>query len=170
MSELIKTYWQLCLLRIGPQDLPNSSTLLYATLAVYLVVDFALTILDLSFGASILASFLDAGLLLSFTGLLLWGRSLPERMIQAFTALLGSGALLGALAFPLLSWQFALGIENPYVVMPSLLLLVLLIWNITVVGHIFRHALSGSMGLGVGLSVLYVFISINIMRSLFYTV
>ncbi len=170
MYELIKTYWQLCLLRLGPQDLPNSSVLLYATLVVYLVVDFALTVLDLSFGASILAALIDAGLLLAFTGLLLWGRSLPERMTQAFTALLGSGALLGALAFPVLSWQFALGVKNPNILVPSLLLLALFVWNITVVGHIFRHALSGSIGLGLGLAVLYVFISINIMRSLFYTV
>ncbi len=169
MLKLISAYWQICLFRCGPQDLPYSTVLFYLTLAAYLSMDFVLSVQDLSFGDALLASIVDATVLLSFSGVLLWMRSLTARMIQTFSALLGSSTLLGIIALPLLSWQLALGTDSPDIILPSFLLLAILIWNLAVVGHILRHALSSTTGVGIGLALLYIFISINVMRSLFYT-
>ena len=80
---------------------------------------------------------------------------------------MGTGAILGLFALPLLFMQMQTG-DQP-ALLPSVLILGLMIWNLSVAGHILRHAISAPFFVGVLLALVYMYVSISVMRSLFVT-
>jgi len=169
MDKLLRAYWNLCLLRIGPQDLPSSRALLGFTLGAYILIDIIISSAELSIGGAIASSTLDTVILLLFAFVSLWVRELGDRTTQALTALAGCGTLIGIIALPLIFWQHQLGVDSGLVYIPGLIIAGLVIWNIAIVGHIMHHALSTSISIGVALAVFYMLISTSIVRSFFFT-
>ena len=51
--------------------------------------------------------------------------------------------------------------------LPSLLIVVLMVWSIAVIAHILRHALSSSYAVGILLALLYAIVSWNLGALLF---
>ena len=164
MSQLFNAFWQLCLLKSGPQDLPGSKSFLWATLLVYGGVGFFVSLVSLSFVASFISAIVDIALLAGVTFLVLWSRELTPRFIQTTAALAGSGAIISAMALPLLVLQAALGESS---VLPSVLVLGLMIWNLNIMGNILRHALEARAWIGLLLAVMYLYISVSVFRSIF---
>lgn len=174
MISLAKRFYDICLLRAGPQDLPTSNFLLLLTLLVYITMGMLLSSLNLSWWPSLLLVAVDSAILGGIAFLMLWIRHFPERFVQVFSALLGTGAFFELLALPLLFWQqqtigtfqAAAGDNGLGVFISALVLWLCLFWNLIVIGHILRHALSTMMPVGVGLAVAYMFISISISQRL----
>jgi len=167
MSRLIQTFWGLCLLKIAPQDLPASTVLLALSLFTYFVTGLVVALLQWSPRAALLASLLDTVMFTSLCYLLLWARRLGSRFTQTMTALAGSCSLLALIATPLVYWQKQLALSAGDVLsFPALLLFAWTGWNISVVGHILRHALSTAFLLGLGLAVLYTYIILQLIRIL----
>jgi len=164
MSQLFNVFWQLCLLKSGPQNLPGSTSFLWVTLLVYGVVGFFVSLVSLSFFAALFSSIVDIALISGVTFLVLWSRELTPRFIQTTTALAGSGAIISAMALPLLVLQAGLGETS---VLPSVLVLGLMIWNLNIMGNILRHALETKAWVGLVLAVMYLYISISVFRSIF---
>lgn len=167
MGKIIEAFWKICLFRQGPQDLPVSSVLMLASMLVYTVASVLVGLLNLSPIAALFSGVLDVALVAAMTQLLLWIKALGARFQQTFTALMGTGAILGFLALPLLYIQLQIG-EQP-ALLPSLLTLALMIWNLAIVGHILRHAIGAPFFVGVLLAVVFMYVSISVMRSLFIT-
>ena len=166
--QLITFFWGLCTLKTAPQDLPASSFLLGLVLPVYFATSLVVAMLQWPVSTAILAALLDTALLTMLTRLLLWVRLLSGRFLQTLTALAGSGALLAVLAVPLVLWQQQAGAAaDGIAALPSVLLLLWTGWNVVVVGHILRHALSTLLALGIGLAAVYAYISFQLMRILF---
>lgn len=146
MNELWQRLWALCLLRLGPQDLPYSPeltrNLVLASVAADTVFVFAVG-LD-SPTLRVLFSLL---LLLGMTGLLLGLRQRLARMAQTLAALAGSGLLFTALLLPLALFAAQVEpVEDPAqlgasAVLSAGLVLVLYGWSLMVRAHILRHAL-----------------------------
>jgi len=168
MKNLIDVFWKVCLFKLKPQDLPSSSFLMLASIVAYGIASALVGLTSLPPVAAILSAVLDVALMGAMTQLLLWIRELGPRFQQTFTALMGTGAILGFLALPLFFMQMQLGDEG--VVLPSLFILGLMFWNLSIIGHILRHAISAPFFVGVMLAVIYMYVSISVMRSLFSTV
>ena len=147
---LLKTFINLCLLRAKPQDLPAASALTAATLVAYTLVGLGLSLPDLGFGRAALWATLDTLVIAVLTHGALLLRHFPERLQQTLTALLGSGALLGLVAWPII------GSQN------SVVQLALLLWNLAVVAHILRHALSVPLGLSIIVSFGYFLVELTV--------
>ena len=114
---------------------------------------------------AVLAALLDTLLLSVLCYVLLWARLLGQRFIQTLTALAGSGAMLGWFTVPLILWQKQVVMPATGIaVLPSILLLLWMGWNVVVVGHILRHALSTAFVLGVGLAGAYAYITFQLIR------
>lgn len=170
MKKLIEQFWSICLLRTAPQDLPASVTLTALAVILYMTTSFMMAVPQLPLGSSALAAFIDTLLMSGMSYLMLWARLMPDRWRQTLTALAGSGALLGAIAIPLVYWEAQAGTTSQAALMPQMLLLAMLFWNLAVIAHILRHALSIAMVLGALLSTFYLYISIRIIRTLFFVV
>lgn len=162
MLALFNLFWDICLLRKGPQNVPASLDLLRLSLVAYCGSGLLAVLLDMpqtSFGLALLLTAADVALLtaLAYLGLYLLGRL--GRFTQTLTALAGVGTLLQLIALPLGLWyQHALASDGAPE-LPAMLWLLLLAWSIVATGHILRHAFSVSFGLGVLYAIGYLAVS-----------
>lgn len=164
--RFIKMFWDLCMLKAQPQDLPTSTFLLGITLMSYFLTGIAVAALQWPLPFAFFIASLDAALISILCYVLLWARMFSVRFTQTLTALTGSGTLLGIFAIPLIVWQQQMGAPSEgLATIPAALLLVWMAWNITVMGHILRHALSTAFFLGLGLAALYAYITLQLIRA-----
>lgn len=171
MGRLLHRFFDICLLRAGPQDLPASTVLLWLSLLAYFTVGMVMSVQNLDVAHATLLVALDSALLAALLFALLWSRNALDRYLQTLTALLGTGAILQLAAMPILSWQQqGLGDEgvSAGLMISSLLLWIWLLWDLIVVGHILRHTLSTRLPIGVLIGLAYLFISYSVTRILFF--
>lgn len=86
------------------------------------------------------------------------------RILQTLIALLGISAILNILSLPML---FFLLQTSSNIGMVGILLYSVFIWDILIMGHIFRQALSAGFTSGLLVSMSYVFIAMMIFYLLF---
>jgi hypothetical protein len=168
VQALIRFFAELCLLRRAPQDLPASDALFRLALAANLLTGL---ILGLVTGQTLLGSLTQGMAELALELGLLYGalhltRHLG-RFIQAGTALLGSGTLIGLVAFFPLTLNPNGSEESITAALGALLLLVVLAWNLVVTGHILRHTFGIRLGQGIVIAIAYEFLAITLIGSLF---
>jgi len=162
----------MCLLRLGPQDLPASSLLLGIAVAAHVGLGTLITTLYYPLATAFAVS-LTGTLLL---GLLAFGllsvRGVTERFSQTYAAFAGTGAVLEAVALPLvamLEGNAANDGPSPGGAILTIAWLVLLIWSWVVSGHILRHALSVHLTAGIGISMGFFWLSALVIHQLFGT-
>ena len=159
---MIRTLFDILRLRSGPQDLPPGSGLAVilsvAWLGQGLLTD---QILDEAESAprSLFAVLVQFGIVFALLKL----RNRTARIPQTISALAGTGFIFGLLAL-LLVLQLDPQQPNPGL---ALAYLGLFIWSLVVDGHIYRHALSIKMSLGVLVAVLIFGANYTLMRAVF---
>lgn len=162
MAPLVGLFWELCLLRKGPQDVPAAEVLLKLCATVYLLIN----VVTLTFGVARLGvlvalclALFELVLLSAFTYVLLSFAGLTARLRQTLTALFGAGALLGVIALPLSLWlrrMFEAEADSG-LTFPALLTLLLLLWSLAINGHIISAALARPKTVGVLYALGYFF-------------
>lgn len=167
MRKVIEVFWKICLLKLGPQDLPASNFLMLISALAYTLINALGALLVLSPAQAILSAILEVALIGAMTQLLLWIKEQGARFQQTFTAMMGSGAIIVVLALPLSFIQAQAGEQGAF--LPSVMILGLMFWNLTIVGHILRHAIAAPFFIGVLLAVIYMYVLISVTRSLFVT-
>ncbi|MGB5540967.1 MAG: hypothetical protein WBO37_12815 [Gammaproteobacteria bacterium] len=163
MVQLIRFWFGLCLLRAAPQDIPASRPVLVVSVGCYALVSMLLAGLSSGLHVGIRVALLELALLVMFTAGLLYLFNRPARIHQTLAAQTGSGSLLG---LPTLLLVMLAG-SAPATPLPSIAWLLLLLWNLLVNAHIIRHALSSSLAIGAGVSVLYILASTQIILASF---
>jgi hypothetical protein len=170
LNRLLHYFLDLCLLRARPQDLPASEPLFGLVAANYLLVGLILTVGPFGgVGRALAAGVVDLGLLLLFLRAMLSLRGHPARWLQTATALLGSLTLLSALGIPLDALLGGTEATSTRAETVAVVQLLLLIWTQVVTGHVLRHALQVSLGMGVMLSVTYTLVATAVIINLFPT-
>lgn len=168
MNKLISAFWDICRLKVPPQDLPTSSVLLGLAIAAYAVTSLLAAAMQLPAEKAVLAAALDVGLLGVLSYLVLWIRMLTPRWTQTMTALAGTGAVIAMFMLPFIFWQVnATTPETAF--LPTVALLGCMIWDMFIIGHIMRHALNVPMLLGGTLAAVYIYISWRVFSVLLFT-
>jgi len=121
MKPLLYAFWKICLLRANPQDLPASRFLLGLSLASYGITGVIDSTVEMPFLQAVLATLVDIALLSALIYIALWMRLLTNRYTQTLTALMGTGAMFGAMAFLPAVWQHALATGDTTLTLPGLL-------------------------------------------------
>jgi drug/metabolite transporter superfamily protein YnfA len=161
MAELLKRYFKICLLTSGPEDLPDSALLLKIMLLLYFISGCLSMWPGIGLGDSTQLMLLDCIILLLFSWLCLLALNKRSRFIQTATALTAVGTIFQLLAWPLLFYVDEVRQANTVPVEASLLLLVIISWNLAVYAHIFRQAFSVHMWAAFALTLAYVIINIT---------
>jgi cytochrome bd-type quinol oxidase subunit 2 len=168
LSTISKAFFDICLLRKGPEDLPKSSVLLVLSLFIYTFIDVLLTVQSRPFEYALMVSLVDVGFLLLVTSLILKQHQKLDRWYQTMTALFGTGVILGIFIFPLVIFS---GVQNEYEAwlqqINIILFLIIVVWNVAVLAHIIRHAISTSRGIATMIAVLYILMSSLLITMLF---
>jgi len=162
--NVLNIFVEICLLMRGPQDTPADNGLFKYVLGLYFAVNTLLTSLTTNLFFAMLQATAELGLLLVFLWAVLWFSHKMARFAQTATAILACGSLFTIASLPFFYWiETHIGESR----MLSYTVMLLLVWNLVVVGHILRHALSKPLSFGIGLSFLYVFFSYQILSFLF---
>ena len=167
MWRLILSWFYICLLRAGPQDIPASRELLGLAMASYTLVSFLLSLPAYPLAVAGQLALLDAVLLIVFASTALYLRGKMARLTQTLTALSGTGTLLGLFALPVIQ-LLSSGLEaGQPVLLAGMLWLLLFGWSLIVVAHIMRHALSVNLPVAIVIAMLYTLVAMQVMNTLF---
>ncbi len=158
MFKVVNKFFNICLLREGPEDLPFDFSLMARLIILSLVVSFWMG--SLVHDAQIAGMSSIVGLFFSFlfTKLLLF--KTPERFIQTFCAMLGTVTLINLISVPVIYPLTYEDLSETLVMLFRLISFALLIWVVVVYGFIFSRAISTSLGNGISISVAYTLLSI----------
>ena len=146
MKPLLVLFWQLCLFRRGPEDVPYSQVLLAMLVLVELALGAAiiLTVEPLYMEQQLLGVTVALAAWLAMVWGVLRFKGLGSRYVQAMTACLGTDLLLSVIILPLQIYIVTSASDAPLATASRLALLTVLIWDILVKGRIY----AGSMQLG----------------------
>lgn len=161
---LIYLFLDISLFRRGPQDCPASWLLLGLAVSANFLVGTLLSLTGSEGLAALGQALLGIGLLAAFLlGALYFTDKLP-RLLKTGTAAFGTDTLISlvALVFILLG-ELIPDLKE----IVGMVLLLLMFWQIAVLGHILRHALAIPLLAGVGLSFVYFLVSYRILMTLF---
>lgn len=168
MQALIQFFFELCLLRRAPQDLPASDTLFWATLMTDLMIGLLVGLAaGLPVGPSLIQGMVELALMIGALFLALYLTQRRARFVQSATALLGSGALIGLAALMPLALNPTGSNETDAATLGAVLLLALMVWNIVVNGHILRHTFGINLGQGAAAALVFEVLSIFLLGGLF---
>ncbi len=155
---LLRQLIQLCLLRIGPEDLPGDARLPWVLAAGYVLSGGLLFMAKEGFASGMMRAALDAALLAGFVWGALKMREYPERFNQTYAALLGI-----SLVMTLLSWPVFNAVPDEMVadkLHPAQIgMLALLLWSLIAQGQVVRRALDVNAGMGLLLVFVYFMLS-----------
>jgi hypothetical protein len=170
MYSVLQLFWQLCLLRLGPERIPTLGAFVVFVIAANFVVSM-LVGLSGPFTERPLAALalpvMHAAVLGAGTWLVLLAKGLQRRFTATFTALMGADALI-----TLLSWPVALLLEpsaqpRPLDLFMGLVQFGLFFWWIAVAGFVFARALEITRSQGIAVAAFVVLTSLMVNASLF---
>jgi len=159
---LFQTFFSICRFRSGPQDLPTSSHLLSWSLILYTLCSIVISLINLPPGQAVTVAILNTLLLALTMVALLQLSGYRERIVQTLTALCGAGIVLSIIGFPIIFWLNHARLNQQGTALPSLLWLALFAWDLLVMAHVLRHAVSIRFSFGLLLSVIYIWIVFNV--------
>ena len=167
LAALWRSFFAICCFRKAPQDLPVSRELLVLCLLAYAFGSFLLALSTQPPQIAMLSGLIETALLaaITYTFLVIW--RLPERWIQTTIALSGTGIIFSVAGIPISYLLAYVGSKDPLAPLLFLFVISLLVWNIGVMAHIMRHALSSSFALGVFAALFYVWVITATITSLF---
>jgi hypothetical protein len=155
------------MLRTGPQNLPVSSFLLMLALGAHTIMSIAGFMFLLPATDAIFAGIIGTALLCTLTYVVLYIQRRQTRVIQTLTALAGAITLLDAVGLPFASWLKSTHDAGLNAGAPMFIFIILTGWQLTVQGHILRHAMSTPLMLGLMVSMFFFTISVTVLQSLF---
>jgi len=167
--RLPNLFFDICLLRAGPQDLPASNALLGVVLATHVVVGVILGLLSYSFINAIFYALVSTFIVVALTRIALLLRNYGGRFRQTLSGLAGTDVLLGLVAWPVTAWLYRADAEGGDIGGPFAVWLLLVAWSLVVTAHILRHALSVHYAIGFAVAVGYFVVSYSILATLFET-
>jgi hypothetical protein len=154
MRDLIRLFWQIALLRRGPQDVPASALLLVLTVIGYLCVNVLFSTAlppDARWREELLVDSLF--MLVWYAALLrLLGR--PERILQTTSAVFGFQAVMTPLLIPSDWLMRHFSADSTWQVPVTCAWLLLIVWLIAANSYIVRAALEWSAASSVALVIL----------------
>ena len=166
MYALIKPFVSMCFFHANPQDLPASETLLGITLFAYMAVSTLLALPVYGIGIGFVQAILEIVLPIVYTRIVLQFAHHQERYIQTLSALAGTGVVFGLISTPLVYslYQTVDSQKSPDMTILRVYILILA-WLVVVYGHVFRHALSSRMFVGLLVGFGYVFFTSMIINT-----
>jgi hypothetical protein len=163
---LIRVFVDICLHRRGPEQLPSSQFFFLLVLAVSVLIDILLLLVDDIGPRNVFVSLLTTVIDVAFVWAVLRTFERQRRFKQTMSAMLGVNAILSLLIVPLALWSQALDLPEGEVALPWLLLLVLAIWSIDIAGFVLARALDRPYALGVAIMLGYVLLTVSLQQSM----
>ena len=179
MIKFLTVFWNIILRRSGPEEVPDSNFLLVMTFIFFLLSQILVGFKMYQGAESLFFQllFLDTVLLIIWLRAILQLSGKLERFRQSLTALFGTGTLFNFILSPFMlfyapyleqltsSDELQIAAELPVPALLGVVILVIAIWSVLVMAHIFSRATSKSRAIGLGMALVYSFINFMISTS-----
>ncbi len=163
MQQLATLFWEICLLRKGPQDVPSAAVLFWLLLVAGFIVDLIMAVNFVSWQNALLVVLANTVLLFGVVVLLLVMLGYAARIMQTLTTLIGTGLVFSVIRMPLII-VIKLMPDDGETGIFGFLEIFILIWSLVVIAHILRHALSIQLMLAGVLSFGYFMLSYQLVN------
>jgi len=167
MQALIFRFFDICLFRAGPQDLPSSLFLLRFVVVINVIVGMFIHLQTKSFTQSLMISLFSVVWLIAFLYISLQLRGKLTRLRQTTIAMMGTNVILSLLIMPFLYHVVASELAGESALVALQFFLLLLVWDITVFAHIIRHSLDIRFAYGFAISIGYLVLSWAVIEMIF---
>jgi hypothetical protein len=155
MTELVRLYGQIAILRKGPQDVPAVGLLLLLTGIAYFAVNVVMVLLlPVLTGPWLRALLLDVTFTVAWYWTLLRLTGRGERFVQTASAILGYRTVLTPLSLSSEWLVRLLGDNETWQLPASLVYIVVVVWMITASSRVLHAALEWPMAACVALVIL----------------
>ncbi len=162
MYELIKLFFDICLFKKGPEDIPSSFWLLRLLIPVYAIINYLVLGMDRDGFNAAMQVIVEIALILGLSWIILFVAKKTERYQQTACALMATDALISFLALPAMATLIGQG--N---ILALVAIVIFMIWHWTVSGFIFSRALDQPFVFGLGVSFLYLLTMYHVLNFLF---
>lgn len=153
-------FFDLCLFKAGPDDVPASSWLMKVTLFVYFIIGIAIGRIDSGWNVSLFTSLADLIMMVIVISVLLHFRGFQARYLQTITAMAGAGCCLGIAGFPIVLLFNQVGEQERLSSIALLLMVALMFWSLMVTAHILRRSLEVKPGTAAAITIAYTVLSL----------
>ena len=150
LQLLLRTFFDIILLRKGPQDVPNSLVVMLLSFGMLLLATFSSAgVSKPAGGESVLLSFLTSLLGYVFYGSVLVVAGFLNRLGQTISSIMACGSILTVLMV------FAYVMLSPFLGarIAALVATLILFWSVPVKGHIIARAIDRHWYLGIAISM-----------------
>jgi len=169
MYALIFRFFDICLLRAGPQDLPASTFLLRALVLLNLSLSALLVYARSDFQHAFWGTIIDFAVLVLMLQMLLRLTGFVARFNQTLTAFMGIDIIIGLISLPF-SYAFLAARQAGEVALLSGVIWQLTgIWAVVVTASIIKHATKLNLAYGVVFSMAYFILIWVLDRIIFYS-
>ena len=162
MYELSLLFFRIAIFQKGPQDVPAVPFVLRLLLPIYVAINYLILFLNGAQSTALLQIGVDFGLIVLFCWPLLYVSGKIARFQQTLAAMVGTDIIISFCALPAIATLNTHANDLAYFSM-----LALVLWHWLVSGHIMKHALDRSLFFGLGLALLYIMLSSQVMAALF---
>ncbi|PHS68117.1 MAG: hypothetical protein COB23_09750 [Methylophaga sp.] len=160
VMDIALRFFDLCLFKAGPEDVPASSWLMKITLVIYFILGIAIGRIDSTWNASLFISLADLLVMMLAINVLLRFRGFQARYQQTVTAMAGAGCCLGIIGFPVLVLFYQVGEQARFSSIAMLLMVGLMFWSLMVTAHILRKSLEIKPGTAAAITIAYTVLSL----------
>ena len=167
MQQIVSYFWQICLLRAGPERIPRNHFVLSSILAVYFTLSLLTmliteqTTVPLMIGRFLIGISVEASILY---GLLMF-KQVPHRFIPTLAALLGTTSVILLIMLP--ANMIFENVDTPTMrVIAGALFLFTIVWRLAISGSILSKAAHVSLLQGAAIMFGMELIALSINRSL----
>ncbi|MBT4163089.1 MAG: hypothetical protein HOC70_08065 [Gammaproteobacteria bacterium] len=169
LLQIVGYFWQMCLLRQGPEALPSSNFVTGIIFAVYLPIALTVSILaspEDTFATSIAGVAIGIFIQALVTFLLLRFKNLPSRFRATWSALLGTNSVMLLILLPIILVTINSEVETLRTFANSAMW-VCFGWSLAIVGNIYHRAVNISILQGSAIAFLNELLAIFMMFTLF---
>jgi len=153
MLQIVKYFLDICLFRANAENAPSSQFFMIFSLMAYALLSVFILMVDYSFTKALSTVVIGIAIMIGFAEAGLWIRNFMNRSRQTITALAGTGIIFDIINLPLVLLSAKFPADE--LVFPLFLLYLTLVWNITVIAHIMKNALSIPYWAGIFISTVY---------------
>lgn len=155
------------LMKAAPQDLPFSTGLMLRVIILYIISSIVVLGGQVELPLALGHILLSIAVTLSFSYVVLSSLNLKARFVQTVTALVGTGIAFNLLIWPVLNYGDSEQMSDLAKLVLSLVILMIVSWEVLVTAHIYRNALSVKMTQAVLLSMALFFVSLTLTQLIF---
>lgn len=167
MKPLLKLFFNICLLRSKPQDVPASNALMLSMLLATIASGVPAIIGAVGgLAPALVIGLIDVVLILVLLKIFLRLTGLSSRLLQTATALFGTGVIINMLSIPIQLMLDVSSENSANQFLGALFYFVLLAWSLVIMGHILRHSFKLQLSSGVLVAMGY-FMLINTLVRMF---